>query len=310
MNFQFPTTMMRLCLVVAILAESQILLSGCIPIVVPVPWFPEDPYKDGLEALAKQSAVSRDQIIQNWGKPWAAINDNNFIYIRDKPSSKVFAGYIVYGGGGDGTVETMSYRDYILSFYFDNQGMMQQFETYADTGKHKYCFANDVCFSKETRNVPLSPAWMDREAKQFLASTDECTLYFYRQPYEDGASYKEYVDIQIEQIPNFGLKYPSSIGSSVPGGFFRWQLQAGYSYELTTDFTIIESYPFTTNFIHKKRPGMSINILCEPGGMIYIGLMVPNRKDIPAKLVISKAQPAQKIIKQLRLLAGRYLPQI
>lgn len=294
----------------AVLAVSLLFLVSCIPIVVPLPWFPEDPYKASLEDLAAQGPVHRDDIIQNWGQPWAAINDNNLIYITDKPSSKILVGYAVYGGGGDGYVGSMTHRDFVVSFYFDDAGIMKRFDTYKDTGKHDFCFGNDVCFSEQTRNVPMSPKWMDREAKQFLALPDDCTLFLFRQPFGDGASYGEYVDIQIEKRQNTESGFARSFGASVPGGFFRWQLQSGYFYKVTADFAMVESYPFTTHFIHKKRPATSINVSCELGGVLYLGLVIPKNKKLPVELFVSKQEPAQDKIKQLQMLAGRYVPRL
>jgi len=292
------------------LVVCQLLIAGCIPIAIPLPWFPEDPFKDGLEALEHQGAVHRDDIIFNWGKPWAAIDDSNLIYIREKPSSMIIVGFVGYGGTGSGDAGPMTHRDYVVSFNFDEKGMLKRFETYADTGNHNYCFENEVCFSEQTRNVPLSPEWMDKQAKQFHAATEECTLYLFRQPYQDGASYKEYVDIQLKHIPKYGLKYPFSIGSSVPGGYFRWQLQSGHSYLLTADFNVINSYPFTTHFNHKKRSATSIDVSCERGSIIYLGLVIPKKKKLPVELFVANPQSAQDSILQLKLLAGRYVPQL
>lgn len=296
-------------LVSVIFVMAQLSISSCIPIAIPLPWFPKDPYKNSLRALENKNSVHRDDIIYGFGMPWAAINDSNFIYISEKPSSFIVVGMVAYGGGGWGDAGPMTYRDYTVSFYFDDEGNMKSYQTYADTGKHDFCFNNGVCFSRQTRNVPLSPGWMDREAKLFKASPDECTFYLYRQPYPDGRSYKEYVDIQLAQIPIYGVAHPYSVGSSVPGGFFRWQLEPGHTYEVSTDFKIIKSYPFTTHFIHEKRRSPSIDILCVPGGVIYIELVVPKSKKLPVELFASKRQPAQDSIKQLKLLAGKYLPE-
>ena len=164
--------MVKLCRILVGLGIIQLSVVSCMPFIVPLPWFPEDPYKASLQELDGQRAVHRDDIIKNWGQPWAAINDSNLIYISEKPSSQLLVGYVAYGGGGDAWVGPMTYRDYVVSFYFDDEGIMKRFDTYADTGNHDFCFDNNVCFSEQTRNVPLKPEWMDRDAKQFLASTD------------------------------------------------------------------------------------------------------------------------------------------
>ena len=126
------------------LTVAQFLLVSCIPFAIPLPWFPKDPYKNGLQALEHKNSVHRDDIIYDFGMPWAAINDSNFIYIRDKPSSFIIFGVAVYGGGGSADAGPMTHRDYTVSFYFDGEGNMKSFQTYADTGKHDFCFNNDV----------------------------------------------------------------------------------------------------------------------------------------------------------------------
>jgi hypothetical protein len=297
LNFQKVWT----CVFALLLA---LILTGCI--VLPLPWFPTDPHKEPLAALAEKAAVTREEILQAWGDPWASAGEYNLIYVADKTSSIVIAGS--YGGSGS-YMGPMTQRDYFVSFFFDESGVMKRVDTYADTGKHDHCFVSGVCFSKKTRNVPLMPEANDNEAKQFRVSPDKCSVYVYRQPFSDGISYKEYVDIQVA-IKLDGDFYPAtSFGASVPKGFFRWELEAGYTYKLTADFRAVSDYPFVTHYAQPNRASSSTEFQCRSEKLIYAALTVPKSKRKAVIWDYPATNTAKESIMQSRMLAGRYLKQ-
>jgi hypothetical protein len=282
----------------------SLLLGGCI--VLPIPLFPTDPHKEPLAALAEKDAVTREEILQAWGDPWASAGEYNLIYVADKNSSYVVVA--TYGGTGSGW-GPMTQRDYFVSFFFDESGVMKRVDTYADTGKHDHCFVSGVCFSKKTRNVPLMPKAKDNEAKQFKTSPDKCSVYVYRQPFSNGISYKEYVDLQVA-IKVDGDFYPAtSFGASVPEGFFRWELEAGYTYNLTADFKAVSDYPFVTHYAQPDRASSSTEFQCRPGKLIYISLTVPRSKKKALIWDYPAPNAAKESITHSRMLAGRYLQQ-
>ncbi len=177
-------------------AASLVALSACV--AVPYPWFPEDPQAKRLEQLASQEIVTRDEVLRTFGRPWAVVEDDHFVYITDKPSSRIIVGLI----GGDGAEGPMTWRDFILVFDFDDDGVMTQFDTYRDTGDHTYCFANGICFEPLSKNTPLAPRKLDARAKEFQPTPGLCTAYLYRDDVTQGRSYKGYVDIKLGESIN------------------------------------------------------------------------------------------------------------
>ena len=276
-----------------ILIALQLLLNGCF--IPPIPWFPTDPHKKPLAALAERDVVTREEILKEWGAPWASAGGHHLIYIADKPSSMV-----------DGV--PMTQRDFIVSFFFDDEGVMKRFETYADTGNHDHCFADGVCFTKETRNVPLVPERVDKEAKQFQAPSEQCVIYVYRSPFINGSSYSEYVDIRIGKIVGTSKSQAMSIGASVPGGYFRWEFEPGHLYYLIADFEAVKKYPFVTHFTQHEREAVVANFQCKPGQSIYAGLVVPMSKDENPLWGFFSPETAQESIRNSRMLAGRVSP--
>ena len=282
----------------------SLILASCV--VIPLPWFPTDPHEEPLAALAGKDAVTREEILQAWGDPWASAGEYNLIYVADKNSSYVVVA--TYGGTGSGW-GPMTQRDYFVSFFFDESGVMKRVDTYADTGKHNHCFVSGVCFSRKTRNVPLMPEAKDKEAKQFKASPDKCSVYVYRKPFSDGISYKEYVDIQLA-IKVEGDFYPAtSFGASVPEGFFRWELKAGYTYKLTADFRAVSDYPFVTHYAQPNRASSSTEFQCSSEKLIYAALTVPSSKRKAVNWSYPEPETAKESISHSRMLAGRYLQQ-
>ena len=285
-----------------VLISLQLLLNGCI--ILPVPWFPTDPHKKPLAVLAERDVVTREEILRKWGAPWASVGDHNLIYIADKTSSNL----VLFGYGGGGDLGPMTQRDFIVSFFFDNEGVMKRFETYADTGNHDHCFADGVCFTKETRNVPLVPERVDKEAKQFQAPSEQCVIYVYRSPFINGSSYKEYVDIRIGKAVGTSKYQAKSIGASVPGGYFRWEFESGHFYYLIADFEAVKKYPFVTHFTQHKREAVVAYFQCKPGQLIYASLVVPKSKSKNPQWNFISPGTAQESIRNSRMLAGRVSP--
>jgi len=294
--------MVRSCLFV-VLSSFQLSMVGCL--AIPLPWFPSDPYREPLASLAKTESVTRKEIVKKWGAPWASAGENNLIYVADKTSSILIVGF--YGGGGN--AGPMTFRDFFVSFIFDDFGVLTQIDTYADTGNHNHCFDDGICFTKETRNVPLMPEHYDQEAKQFKETIDKCTVYMFRKPYSDGSTYKEYVDIQVAVKADSSFSSDTPYGTSVPGGYFRWELDAGKTYRLTTDFSAVSNYPFVANFSQPTRAPASTEFQCEPEELIYAALMIPKSKKKAVNWSYPEPETAQESIGRLRLLAGYYLPK-
>jgi hypothetical protein len=286
----------------AVLLSLQLFLVGCV--VVPLPWFPTDPYKEPLAALALREAVTREEILKSWGTPWASASEYNLMYVTDKTSSFIVAG----GVGGNGGGAPMTQRDYFASFYFDEAGLMKRVDTYADTGNHDHCFISGVCFSKSTRNVPLMSEAKDKEAKQFKASTGKCVVYVFRKPFSDGNSYKEYVDVQLAIKTGGSFSSATSYGASVPGGYFRWELDTGYTYKFIASFSSAAQYPFVTHFAQPKRASSPTEFQCKSDKLIYAALTVPKSRRKAVHWSYPEPESAKELIKDLRQLAGRYLP--
>jgi hypothetical protein len=276
-----------------------------------VPLFPADPYSDRLGEIEEDGAISRQDILSKFDTPWAEIGQNGFVYISDKPSSALLWG-VVGGYVTEGGALPMSRRDFIATFDFDSQGMLTGFETYQDSGNHDHCFSNGICFKREQMNVPLAPKWMDAVAKRFEPKTGYCAIYIYRDDYTGGKSYAGYVDIQIaEKKKSIGMaRYPRtisrSIGSSVPGGFFKLYFDPQFDHRLTATFAPVKSYPFKTNNIQDKRKRVVVHSTCTENQVSYYRLAVPKDKKLDTVFQQQEKQQAQLKIGKLQLLAHRY----
>ena len=131
----------------------------------------------------------------------------------------------------------------------------------------------------------------------------------FREPYSEGASYKEYVDIQLAKKSDGSFGRAKSFGASVPGGYFKWELESGYTYKLTASFGGVTIYPFVSHFAQPDRASGSTEFQCESEKLIYASLIVPKRKKKAVIWSYPEAETAKESIMHSRLLAGRYVPQ-
>ena len=273
-------------------------LNACI--AVPVPWFPRDPHKEDLESLLAQEIILREDIVREFGKPWAAWDERSFIYISDRPSS-----YLVYGGIGGGEEFEMSRRDFVLMFNFDELGTLKDHEVFADTGDRDYCFSNNVCFGQSTDNVPLRPVPVENTEPK-LENHGLCTVYLYRDEVADSRTYSSYVDIHLRKDEK-GLFTP--IGSSVAEGINVWHLEPAAIYEMKANFTV-DRYPFKVSESQIRREDQTLRFFCDAGEKVYVRLAVPKSKKKATEFTWVNESTAKEFTKGLPVLLGYYAPEL
>jgi len=295
------------------LVVFTMVLLGCIAVAVPVPWFPEDPYQDLLDHFAGQKSLAREEILDSFGEPWVAIGNKTFVYISDKPSSKVLWAWGVASPGGASVGESgigdMTHRDFVLVFDFDEDGLMVQLDSYKDSGDHEHCFVNGICFEAQSENTPLAPPMFDSESKEFRPTPGLCTVYLYRDDITHGKTYWGYVDIKLGELRG-RQSHAVSAAASVGEGFFRWQVLPGRKYQLIANFEDVNSFPFTVHTGHEERAETRLDFICGEGRIIYFRLAIPKRETRKPELHMMETIAAQTQIKQRHLLMGRYRPEL
>jgi hypothetical protein len=116
------------------------------------------------------------------------------------------------------------------------------------------------------------------------------------------------VDIQIGKAEGTYKSPAEAIGASVPGGYFRWELEPDHFYYLIADFAAVKKYPFVTHFTQQKRKSVVAYFRCKPGQSIYADLVVPKSKSKSPQWDLVPPETAQESIRNSRMLAGRVSP--
>jgi hypothetical protein len=269
------------------------ILSGC-GFAVPIPWAPSDPFTHIKEEFEKGD-LSRGNILEHMGEPWAAIGDRTFVYITSKPSSYLY-------DPEDPAVLTT--KDFVLIFDFDDRGVAENYESYADSFLHEHCFENGVCLSRKTLNAPLLPSRFDQESKLYEAKPNECSVYVFRDvPESYGHPENDYVEILVKKR---GADRPLKRAVSVESGYSHWNLPAQSEYTIETDFKGPRFYPFDTKARTSKRKDLALRLQCEPAELLFVRFVLPSSKRIPAILELVPNDVGQAKVSQSSRLVDLY----
>lgn len=298
-----PGVRSRLARLLAPWIGFLLILSGCVPFAIPIPWVPSDPYTPIKEEFEKGD-LSREEILQQMGEPWAAIGDSTFVYMTSKPSSYILFGVAVYGGGGGADAAKLTTKDFVLIFDFDDRGVAQNFEFYADSLLHEHCFENGVCLSREALNALILPPRFDQDSKLYEAEPNQCSVYVFRDvPDGRGHSENDYVEILVKKR---GADLPLKRAVSVETGYSHWNLPAKSEYTIKTDFQAPRFYPFDTKTRTSKRDDLTLKLQCEPGEQLFVRFVLPSSKRTPAVLELVPEEVGQAKVSQSSRLMDLY----
>jgi hypothetical protein len=277
-----------------------LLLASCI--AVPIPWFPKNPHAEEIIGFLDEEAVDREEVVARLGQPWANLGLRSFVYLADKRSAYVLVA--AYGGSGG---EIPINRDYFLVIDFDTDGEVVNYETYADSLRHDYCFQNQVCLERETFNVPVAPPAFDLEAKKFEAVADKCVIYVYRDHEGRGLSENSYVNISVGIDGNPMRR----LATSVEHGFHRFEFPPTMRLEIR--FSLPE-YPdvneegwFDNDPATERRTSKTTLLPCAAGEVAFYRLYVPEKNSRPMEFDGVHPVIAEAKISRMKLLLERRL---
>lgn len=235
------------------------------------------------------------------GAPWANLDMRTFVYIADRDS-----GYILWGGyGGSGAAIPIN-RDYFLVIDFDENGLVQRHEAWADSLRHKHCFENKVCLDRKTFNIPHAPPELDADAKRFDAVPGRCVVYVYRDSDGTGLSENTYADIRFQDT----WSHLRRIATSVEHGYSRLvftpskfiQLEVSVKAHSIADK---EHGPFDNEPPGEKKIPVSKHFACADGEVHYLRIYVPERNRTSIAFHEVQASVAQKKMSEMKLLLDR-----
>lgn len=280
-----------------------LVLAGCVPFAIPIPWAPSDPFAD-IKKEFEKGELSLADILLYMGEPWAAIGDRTFVYVNSKPSSIVLYGVAGYGGESAADAAPMTTKDFVLIIDFDDQGVARNYETYADSLLHEHCFENGVCLARGTLNALLLPPHFDQSSKLFESKQNECSVYFFRdKPESDVGSENDYVGILVRRR---GADWPLKSAVSVESGYSHWILPAQTEYVIETDFLSPRYYPFDTKTRTSNRQNLRKNFKCESGELLFVRFALPSSKRIPTVLEFVSENVGREKVSELRRLMDLY----
>jgi hypothetical protein len=275
-------------------------LSSCV--VIPIPWFPENPYSSEQTEFLDSENVNRAEVVSKLGLPWANLGQNVFVYVASKNSAFVLVGS--YGGGG---IDQPINRDYFLIIDFNEEGFVSGYETYADSLRHNYCFENGICLVSKTFNIPLAPTKLDEQAKQFEAISNKCVVYIYRDNVGEGMSENGYTDIRS---PGGTYKF-RRLATSVEHGYNRIEFTPSKFLRLQSQtqppmVSGDKHGPFDNNPSGEKKPPSNLVLTCLAGEIHYLRIYVPERNDRPIQFHPVEAEVARAKIIKANLLLDRW----
>ena len=276
-----------------------LVMSSCI--AVPVPWFPKNPYPPEQIEFLDAKDVSRVEVVEMLGPPWANLDGKTFVYLASKNSA--FIVVAVYGGGGG---EQPINRDYFLVIDFNEGGIVSGYETYSDSLRHNFCFENGICLESRTFNIPLAPTELDEQAKLFEPVDDKCVVYVYRDTDGVGMSENAYADIRS---PRGRYKF-RRLATSVEHGYSRFEFAPSKFLRMQAEthpppVSGDEHGPFDNNPAGEKKPLSNLVITCLAGEINYLRMYIPERNDSPIQFHPVEAEVAKVTISKAKLLLDR-----
>ena len=149
-----------------------VMMAGCI--VIPVPTGEKPYYAKAIPNL-EVGVTSKSEALEEFGVPDATYHrGSELIYITTQESWKV-AYLIAYGGAG---VDTL-YKRFVLSFAFDRNDVLSEFEF--DTAGDDFgdCTIHGICFGKTTAVMRYADSLTESAARAFKPDEDQCSIYLH-----------------------------------------------------------------------------------------------------------------------------------